>query len=264
MKKKIIWASVIAFLILEILIGINIKPDMSSIGEARHKFHSIAGHELPFGGINVPTMYVTWGVMAFIIILALLAMRNVKLVPGRLQLVFEMFVGAFDKLCSDTLGERGRKFMPLVASLFIFICLCNWVGLIPLGWEEPTSDLNTTLGLGIICFFVSHGAAIRYKGIKKYILDYFEPMIEIKGVKIPNVVFMPLNVVGEIGKLISHSFRLYGNILGGAIIMQVVSNLVRYIALPVGLNLFFGLFVGAVQAFVFSMLALTYVSVLVE
>lgn len=262
MKKKLLLCAVLLFVGIQIFIGIQIEPDMSTVGEAPHKIHQIAGWEVPMHGINQQTVYVSWGIIAFICILAFLATRKLKRFPGRLQLVFELIVGAFDKLCVDTLGPKGRKFLPLVASLFLFICLANWSGMF--FFEEPTRDLNTTLGLGLLCFFVAHLAAIRYKGLGRYIMDYFEPMIEIKGVKIPNVVFAPLNLIGEVGKLISHSFRLYGNILGGAIIMQVVSNLSRFIVLPIGLNLFFGLFVGAVQAFVFAMLALTYVAVLVE
>jgi len=73
-----------------------------------------------------------------------------------------------------------------------------------------------------------------------------------------------LNIVGEFGKTISHSFRLFGNILGGSIIIIVISNLTKYIGLPVFLNSFFGLFVGAIQAFVFAMLALVYISLMVN
>lgn len=263
MKKKIILWSAVAFLVLEAVIGMHIQPDMSSVGEAPHKLHALGSLPLPFGGINVVTIIFSWIIMIVLIVISFGVARHLRRIPKRWQLVMEVFVSFFDKLCQDTLGEKGRKFLPYVATLFIFICLSNWIGLIP-GCEEPTRDLNTTLGLGIIAFFVSHIAAIRYKGIVKYIADYFEPMIEIKGVKIPNVVFAPLNLIGELGKLVSHSFRLYGNILGGAIIIQVLSNLIRYVGLPIVLNLFFGLFVGAVQAFVFAMLALTYIAVLVE
>ena len=248
MKTKLIWLGVILFIGLEIYIGSKIEPDMSHVGQAAHKIHEFAGHEIPLGGVNTETIYPSWGIMALIILFSFLATFRLKQVPGRLQLVFELFVGGFDSLCEATLGkERGRKFLPYVGTLFIFILLCNWISFIPIpSFHEPTKDLNTTLGLGIIAFFVSHIAAIRYKGLLTYIADYFEPMIEIKGIKIPNVVFAPLNLIGELGKLISHSFRLYGNILGGAIIIQVCSALTRYVVLPIGLNFFFVLFVGLV------------------
>jgi F-type H+-transporting ATPase subunit a len=264
-KKKIILIILVTVFIVELALALTIgKSDMSHIGEAPHKMHEVFGFTIPFHGINTGTIGITWLVMAILLLVSFFATRAMSQVPKRLQAAFELIIEGFQKLCTDTLGKRGLVFMPYVTTLFLFVLLSNWIGMIPLPhFEEPTKDLNTTLGLGIIAFLVSHLAAIRYKGFGKYIMEYFEPMITIKGMKIPNFVFMPLNVIGEIGKLVSHSFRLYGNILGGIIIMQVVSNLVYYVILPVGLNLFFGLFVGAVQAFVFAMLALTYIAVLV-
>ena len=268
-KNHIILLICLIVLALQVYLGMKIEPDMSGIGQPPHKLHEIFGWEIPFGGVNIVTVYMSWIIMFLLVFAGIKATCNLKKVPGRLQLAMEMFVEGFDKICHDTLGDKGRIFMPYVSTLFLFILFSNWIGILPpvsehFPLEEPTRDLNTTLGLGIISFCVSHLAAIRYRGIKSYIATYFDPWIEIKGLKIPNLAFAPLNVVGELGKAVSHSFRLYGNILGGAIIMQVISNLTRYIMLPVGLNFFFGLFVGAVQAFVFSMLALTYIAVLVE
>ena len=168
-----------------------------------------------------------------------------------------------------------KQFTPvtqaLIATLFIFIVMSNWLGIIPSFWqilefdhpshifeafkvEEPTRDLNTTLGLGILVFFVVHFSSIKFKGIKEYVKEYFQPIF----------IMAPLNLIGEIAKVVSHSFRLFGNIMGGAVIIIVVSSLVRYIAFPILLNGFFGIFVGAVQAFVFTMLALTYIAVAIK
>ncbi len=264
-KKLLFYLAVIILLAVQIWCLIKIRPDMSEIGKPPEKLESFMGIEIPMGGLNIVTLKITWIIMVFLVFVSYLATRRLKEVPGRLQALFEMLLEAFDKICADTLGDKGRIFMPYVTTLFLFVLLSNWIGIIPVpGIEEPTRDLNTTLALGLISFFVSHIAAIRYRGFKSYIASYFDPWIEIKGVKIPNIAFAPLNVVGELGKMVSHSFRLYGNILGGAIIIQVISNLTHYFLLPVGLNFFFGLFVGAVQAFVFSMLALTYIAVLVE
>ena len=263
MKKKLLLGGLALIIIVQLFIAYHITPDMSTIGKAPHKVTSVYGITVPMGGINMTTVGVSWGIILFLVLLSCYVQFRLKVIPGRLQVVFEFIVESFDKVCHETLGDKGRAFMPYITTLFLFILCCNWIGIIPF-IEEPTRDLNTTLGLGIIAFCVSHLAAIHYKGMKRYIADYFEPMFEIKGKKIPNIFFAPLNVIGEFGKLVSHSFRLYGNILGGAIIIQVVSNLTRYLFLPVGLSLFFGLFVGAVQAFVFSLLALTYIAVLVE
>ena len=260
MKKAIL----ILLLVLAVQIGLSlyIEPDFSHIGHGPHKIHSIFGFELPMGGVNESTIRVSWIIMGVIFFGAFFATRNLKKVPGRLQGFFELIVLFFDGLCKDTLGDRGRLFLPLICSLFVFILLCNWSGYVFL--PEPTKDLNTTLGLGLLCFFVAHGASIRYKGLKRYIADYFEPFITIGKFQIPNVLFFPLNVIGELGKVVSHSFRLYGNILGGVIIIEVVSSLVKFVLLPPFLIIFFVFIIGAIQAFVFAMLAMTYIAVLVE
>jgi len=163
-------------------------------------------------------------------------------------------VDIFYNITKDALDEKmAKRYFPLVCSLFMFLVLCNWIGIIPKLYE-PTKDLNTTLGLGLMGFVLAHHAGIKAKGFKKYATEYFQP-----------IFFMaPLNVIGEIAKVVSISFRLYGNIMGGSIIILVVSHLIYSLVLPPILNLFFGLFVGTVQAFVFTMLTVVYISVQVK
>ena len=273
-KDKIFLASVF---LIEVVLAFFIKIDMSTIAEPPAKLLTLFGWKIPFNGINIATVVNTWVIMAFLIWCAFLVSRRLTPIPSRLQSLFEMYIEAFDKLCSEVLDDkRGRKYMPMVSTLFIFILLSNWIGVVPSFWrlfeglphwmkiEEPTKDLNTTLGFGIMCFFVAHVSGIYYKGIGSYLAEFFEPMIVIGKVRIPNLFMGILNIVGEFGKAISHSFRLFGNILGGSIIIIVISNLTKYIGLPVLLNSFFGIFVGAIQAFVFAMLALVYVSLMVN
>ncbi len=129
------------------------------------------------------------------------------------------------------------------------------MGIIP-GLEEPTRDLNTCLGLGIISFFVAHIAGIHYKGLKAYLREYLEPLGPL------SPFLLVLNVVGEIGKTLSHSIRLYGNVMGGAVLVLVLGQLTKQLPfLSTFLSAWFGLFVGLIQAFVFAMLAMTYIAV---
>jgi F-type H+-transporting ATPase subunit a len=146
-----------------------------------------------------------------------------------------------------------RKYAPLISALFMFLVMSNWLGIIP-HLEEPTKDLNTPLGLGIMGFCIAHYTGIRTKGLKHYIKEYFQPIF----------FMMPLNLIGELAKVVSISFRLFGNIMGGSIIILVVSHLTYSIVLPPFLNAFFGLFVGVIQGFVFTMLTLVYISVQVK
>ena len=97
-----------------------------------------------------------------------------------------------------------------------------------------------------------HITALKVKGVWGHLKNYLHPG--------KNPLFL-LDIIGELSKVVSISFRLFGNVLGGAIIILVVSSLVSYVVFPVGLNLFFGMFVGTIQAFVFTMLALTYIGV---
>jgi F-type H+-transporting ATPase subunit a len=175
--------------------------------------------------------------------------------PSKPQILLEGVYEFFDGLVADSLGEERRNFTPYVVTIFLFIWVCNMIGMIPIpGFMEPTRNLNVPLGMGIVCIVVVHATAIRAKGLWGHLEPFVNP------IKNPMCV---LDAVGEISKVVSISFRLFGNILGGAIIMLVISSLVKFILFPVGLNLFFGLFVGTIQAFVFTMLSLSYISVAV-
>lgn len=184
--------------------------------------------------------------------LAWLIRRQIFSRPSKPQVLIEMLYSFFEDFVRDTLGKNNLRFTPYIVTLFLFIWTCNMIGLIPIpGMMEPTRNLNVPLGLGFMAVILVHITAIRHKGLINWFKGFAEPL----------AFLAPLNIVGELSKAISISFRLFGNILGGAIIMLVVSSLVKFVMLPIGLNLFFGLFVGTIQAFVFTMLALTYIGV---
>lgn len=200
---------------------------------------------------NLEVIFMTWIVMAIILIFGYLATRKRNIIPGAIQIFGELFAVKLYELSEDALGPKMAKtYAPLITALFMFLLLCNWIGIIP-HMEEPTKDLNTTLSLGVLGFVIAHYVGIKTKGIKAYLKEYCEPMF-----------FMaPLNIIGEIAKIVSISFRIFGNIMGGAIIILVVSYLCYSVLLPPFLYAFFGLFVGAIQAFVFTMLTVVYISV---
>ncbi len=204
---------------------------------------------------NVKTIIMTWIVMGILIAFSLLARKRMGIIPNPFQTVAELLITAFYDICIDTLEdeELGKKYFPLICALFMFLLVSNWLGIIP-KLSEPTRDLNTPLGMGIMGFFIAQYAGIKEKGLKEYIKGYLEPIF----------LMAPLNVIGEISKVISISFRLFGNIMGGAIIIIVVSYLVYSLLLPPILNLFFGLFVGTIQALVFTLLTLVYIAVQVK
>ena len=218
---------------------------------------------LPF---NLTTVLMSWLVMLVLCVLGYLCTRRMGMVPGRFQMALEMLVDFFDDVCRETFGiKRGRRFLPYVGTLFLFIWLSNILGIFP-GLEEPTKDLNTPWACGLMAFFTAHICGIRVRGLRAWAREFVEPALTIKGHWFPNIFMFPLNLVGEIGKVVSHSFRLFGNIFGGVVIFSIVSSLlikvpVFNVLIPLGLMGFFGLFVGTIQALVFAMLALTYAAV---
>jgi len=252
---------------------------MESIGE-RLIWHFIPFTDIPIplGGLNILTVFNTAVVMLLIFGLSWLAVRKRSYIPDRAQMSIELFTNLFDGLVTSSLEletrEKNRRFFPLIGTLFIFLIASNFIGFVPTHYfEEPTGDINCTLGLGLLGMAIATWCAIKTKGFFGYFEELLGPMwsqpeagtgAKVAG-KLSALFFFPLNVIGELAKIVSISFRLFGNIIGGSIIIIVVSNLVHnFSVLAIGLDLFFIFFVGAVQAFVFTMLTLTYIAVAIK
>ncbi len=224
---------------------------MQELGKIHQLIITIGNYKMTF---NLEAIAMTWFVIAALVTFGILATRKKGVLPGSIQVLGELFVSQLFKLTEDALDrELAKTYGPLTCALFMFLVLSNWIGILP-HLEEPTKDLNTPLGLGLMGFIIAHYAGIRSKGIKTYLKEYCSP-----------IFFMaPLNVIGELAKVVSISFRLFGNIMGGSIIILVVSYLTYSVLLPPFLYAFFGLFVGTIQAFVFTMLTVVYISVQVK
>jgi F-type H+-transporting ATPase subunit a len=244
---------------------------------------------LPFlGDLVVNDVTIRMMILTFVLVAigSFFLGRKLILRPGKLQCLTELLVGGFYDLVEETLGDKAKTFFPLIMTIFLFVLLANWIGIFP-GMASPTEDLNVCISLAFIVFLVAHGMGIKKKGLWGYLKSYAEP----------SLLMLPLNVIGEIGQTLSHCFRLFGNIFGGGIIFALVPFVtfsilaslgvpdiatatfsemgivewITYIVLsPVIAVLyfvayaFFGLFAGTVQALVFTMLALTYVSLQIE
>ena len=211
--------------------------------------------------VNIITVVTTWIIMAVIVILAKLSVRRLSMVPSKSQTVLELMVEWFNETIAEAIGEDAKKFIPLILTLFIFILFSNWSSLLPMV-KAPTSDLNTCLSLGLLILVISHAYAIKKKGFLKYLKSYFEPVW----------ILFPANVFSEISKVLSHSFRLFGNIFAGGIVIALIPavlvKLLKWWGVPLAIvimpffNTFFGFFIGAVQALVFTLLAVAYIGVL--
>lgn len=145
------------------------------------------------------------------------------------------------------MGPKGKKLAPLLITLFLFLLVANELGLVP-GFTSPTNDLNTTLGLALLVIAVVHVAGAANKGLFNYLKHFLEP----------NVLFLPINIIEEVSKPVTLSFRLFGNILAGEILIIILGILVPYVIPTAWLA--FSVFVGIVQAFIFTILSMSYIS----
>ena len=226
-------------------------PEIYGSNKTYEFFMNIFGKASAIGTFQLLRMLLIVDIL--LLFIALLIRKKLSKRPSQPQILFEMIYSTLEQFVIETLGEERVRFTPYIVTLFLFIWVCNMVGMIPIpGFMEPTRNLNVPLGLGIFAVAIVHITALKVKGVWGHLKNYVNP--------VKNPLFL-LDIIGELSKVVSISFRLFGNVLGGAIIILVVSSLVSYVAFPVGLNLFFGMFVGTIQAFVFTMLALTYIGV---
>lgn len=213
----------------------------------------------PFWNINLHTITATWLVLIVLALLTLATRHALKQPHSRFGFLIVSFVYGFKELVDQTLGMFHFRHFTFIASLFIFILTCNMISLLP-GLEEPTSDIMTTLALGLTAFLYTQYSSIQTNGLLAYLKGYLKPFF----------IMLPLNIVSNLATVISISFRLFGNIFGGAVISSLwygaISSHVVFeiIGILSGINLtitlFFILFEGFIQAFVFAMLSLTYLS----
>lgn len=212
--------------------------------------HEIGSHNLAhWAGMtfNMDTLVMTWISMAIVIILAIVATRRLRLVPSGWQNFLEMLVTALLAQIDSTMGPKGRKLAPLIITLFLFLVVSNEMGLIP-GLTSPTNDINTTLGLALMVLVLVHVLGVINTGPIKYFKHFFEPY----------KIFVIINVIEELAKPITLSFRLFGNILAGEVLLLILGLLVPYVIPTAWLA--FSVFVGVVQAFIFTMLSMSYLA----
>ncbi|MEA3560183.1 MAG: F0F1 ATP synthase subunit A [Candidatus Omnitrophota bacterium] len=211
--------------------------------------------------INPFTLKMTWIVIGIVILGMLLLKRRLTVIPDRRQSFLEVLSEWFDNMLTESLGEDGRNFLPFIMTLFLFVLVSNLLSIIPT-LNSPTADLNTCFGLGILVFFIAHISAIRKMGFRNYFRRYFKPFWWL----------FPSNMISEFSKTLSHSLRLFGNIFAGGLMLSflpfIIKMIPRSLGIPLNLTLmpivtfFFGIVVGCIQAFVFTILAVAYISVL--
>ena len=232
--------------------GLNIL--LSAGADIDFMIHGIFSYE--FFGHTV--WITTTHVCVLIVLLALVifsiaagrTMKRAEQVPAGFQNVVEMIVEMLDKMVGNTMGKNAPKFLNYIGTIFIFILVSNISGLF--GLRPPTADYGVTLPLELMTFTLIHFNKFRYQKVKGVI----------QGLCNPWPIWAPINIIGDVAVPISLSLRLFANVLSGTVMMALVYGLLSKIAIiwPAALHVYFDLFSGAIQTYVFCMLTMTYIS----
>ncbi len=190
---------------------------------------------------------VTWSLMAALALASVLLTRSLDLIPSRKQAALEVVVGAIEAQIRGTMQAKPGRYLPLFGTLFVFILAANWSSLLP-GVEPPTAHLETDAALALIVFCSVIYFGVRARGIGGYLKTFAEPTI----------IMIPLNVAETFTRTFSLIVRLFGNVMSGVFIIGIILSLAGLLV-PIPL-MALDLLTGAVQAYIFTVLAMVFVS----
>lgn len=207
------------------------------------------------GGLEIPileSVVVTWIVMAVLILLAIflttgLRTQNISKKQAFAELVYEKLTG----IVGGTLGEEGKAYTGYLTTVLLFIGLSNVIGLF--GFKSPTKDLNVTAALALMSIILIEAAGIYHKGPKKWLHSFIEPV----------PIVTPFNILDVFTRPLSLCMRLFGNVLGAFVIMELLKIVVPPF-IPAVFSLYFDIFDGLLQAYVFVFLTSLYLKEAIE
>ncbi len=202
-----------------------------------------------------PHVLYSWVVMAIMIITGALMSKTISMIPGMAQNVLETIISAIEDFTVQTAGEEGRFFFPLAGTLFLYILICNLTGLIP-GFFPPTAELPTTLGLALVVFFYTHYVGVRHSGMS-YFKHFLGPIWWM------GPLIAPIEIIGHFARVLSLSFRLFGNMMGKEFVLFILFMLAGAFFAPLPMMML-GVFVSLIQAFIFYLLSIMYFSLAME
>ncbi len=194
-------------------------------------------------------IFSAWVAMAVLLLFSWAATRKMQLIPSGVQNLAETIIEAWVGIIEQTAGPKGRRFLPVVVTAFLFILFSNWLGTLPFygnmkGFESANSNLNVTASMAVIVILLVQFYAIKALGIGGYLKEFL----------VPN----PLHILTELSRPVSLALRLFGNIFAGGVLVHTMLGVAPFVTFAfLGLELF----VGAIQALIFSMLALVFLSI---
>ena len=198
-----------------------------------------------------PYIIYSWLVMLILIVGGALCAKGVSLIPGKGQNFFEVIINGIEDFMVDVAGEESRWLFPLVATVFIYIFVGNLIGLVPTCFP-PTADINTTLSCALVVVIFTHIIGVKYHGVG-YIKHFLGPVWWM----IP--IIFPIEVIGHLARILSLTFRLFGNMMGHELVLAILFMLAGAFFAPLPI-MALGIFVALVQAFVFFLLSIMYFS----
>jgi F-type H+-transporting ATPase subunit a len=206
-----------------------------------------------FGGIAVAeSTVITWLIMAVLVLVAFILTRNLKVNQiSRRQAAAEWIVTWMNGFVEGMTGEEGRPYVPYLVTVLLYIGCSNVIGLF--GLKPPTKDLNVTVALSLMSIILIEAAGIRQKGLKKWAKAFAEPV----------AIIAPINVLEIFIRPLSLCMRLFGNVLGAFVIMELIKQLVP-VVLPLPFSFYFDIFDGLIQAYVFVFLTSLFIKEAVE
>lgn len=231
---------------------------LSSSGEVDFFIHGVFSHNLFGQELWITTSHVCLLIVLLVIvafcIAANITMKNAQEVPTGFQNFVEMVVSLLDGIVEGAMGKNAVAFANYIGTIFIFILLSNISGIF--GLRPPTADYGVTLPLGIMTFCIIHFNKFKHQKVKGVL----------KGLCDPWVFWAPINIIGDLAVPVSLSLRLFANVLSGTVMMALIYTLMSKVALvwPAALHVYFDLFSGAIQTYVFTMLTMTYVNDAIE
>ena len=198
-----------------------------------------------------PWVIYSWFVMILLIGIGFLAVRAIDIIPSKGQNIFEVVISGMEEFMVDITGDEGRKFFPLICTVFLYIATCNLLGLIP-GFYPPTASINTTLSCALTVVVFTHVIGIKFHGAK-YIKHFLGPVWWLSP-----LIFI-IELIGHLARILSLSIRLFGNITGHELVLGILFLLAGAFLAPLPI-MALGIFVALLQAFVFMLLSIIYFS----
>lgn len=201
------------------------------------------------GGIGISeSVVVTWIIMAALVLASILLVRNLKVEnPGKRQLALEAAVGGLYRFFDGILGRDGRRYVPYLMTVALYIGVSNIIGIF--GFKPPTKDLNVTIALAVMSIVLIEYSGFHKKGLKGFIKSFAEPV----------PILLPINILEIFIKPVSLCMRLFGNVLGAFVIMELLKTIVPAFV-PIPFSAYFDLFDGLIQAYVFVFLTTLFMS----